>query len=58
MFMLIIFAFAGISLYFLLKPPAETEYEHATRFEPITGPELETEKRIKPIKRNLKKRYS
>lgn len=59
MFMVIIFALAGISLYVLLKPPTDLEYEQASGIEPIVEPELEvTERRSKPTIRKLGKVYN
>lgn len=59
MFMVIIFTLAGISLYFLLKPPTDFEYEQASRIKPIAEPELEvTEQRSKPTVRKLGKLFN
>lgn len=59
MFMVIFFALAGISLYVLLKPPTDFEYEQASRIEPIAEPELEvTKQQSKPTLRKLGKVYN
>ena len=59
MFMVIIIILAGISLYALLKPPTDLEYEQALIIEPITTPQLEiTEQRCKPTVRKLDKVYN
>lgn len=56
MFILIIITLAGISLYVLLKPSTDFEYEQALRIEPISEPKLEVmEQRSKPTVRELGK---
>jgi hypothetical protein len=40
MLILVIISLAGISLYFLLKPPTDFQYEQALRCESISEPEL------------------
>ena len=59
MFMVIFFALAGISIYVLLKPPTDFEYEQASRIEPIVEPESEaTVQQSKPTLRKLGKVYN
>ena len=40
MFIVVIIVLAGISLYFLLKPPADFQNEQALRYESISESEL------------------
>ena len=47
-------SFAGISLYFLLKPSTDIEYEQALRIEPISEPKSKvTKQRSTPTLREL-----
>ena len=58
MFMVIIFTLAGFSIYVLLKPPTDFEYQQASRIEPIVEPKLEvTEQQSNPTLRKLEKAY-
>ena len=45
MFILIVIALAGISLYFLLKPPTDFQNEQALRCESISEHELAVTKK-------------
>ncbi|OLN32773.1 hypothetical protein [Desulfosporosinus metallidurans] len=45
MFILVIIALAGISLYFLLKPPTDFQNEQALRYKSISEPELAVTKK-------------
>ena len=46
MFIIVIIALAGISLYFLLKPPADFQNEQALSCESISEPELVVTKKL------------
>ncbi|MDR3587245.1 MAG: hypothetical protein P4L59_18315 [Desulfosporosinus sp.] len=56
MFVLIIIALAGLSLYFLLKPPTDFKNEPKSRRESLSEPELAvTKKDSRPTTKGFRK---